>query len=694
MPTPHDLNLRGYWRTLRKRRGIVISMIVMMTLFGFIFSIINHPTPLYKAVASVKIEKTGPVTGAVSWPSTSHMETQREVIQSYFILELVAKMLGRIPPALSSEAVLNTPRHRSIILDLKDRVETQQEGNSDIINITATAEDPREAQRLANTIAQVYQERHGLELNKRNAQTRTFIENQAAVALEKLQKSEEALRDFQEIHRMVSLEAQSASLIKQQANLQAAQDRDQATLGKIDQIAKLLARAVETPLSSKTVLYFAEASPPYKVLTERLAQLMLERDILRINYTDLFPRIVEIQKQIHEIVVSLQSQLAAQKQILSRTVGLRQDRLAVLDDHLRDLPGKGMELARLARDVSINKEIFTLLEKQHQESLLRHAEKPQEVQIIKPALEPANPANPPRTVAAAALGMLIGIILGVISAFISETVATAGGERPADGDRPAAGDRKQPTTLGGRILALPERIRQQAKGFPGRRRPLKPAREAPPEKRRPPGSGGTRPVQALLLLLVLGLLIAALYYAWSLPYFAAAPSPPGEASPQAVRPPPSPLIQTPAARKNNVADRVTDVSSLLKDPAVPAGKQKDAVLQTVTTPPVPPRAAAKPYVVQVRATQDARVAEDTVTALKTRGHDAYSEKVVLEGKGAWLRVFIGRFPSEKAARQYIETSDIKTVYPDFIVRRTDGLATPKSPGSDQGPGKAPLPRCR
>ncbi len=86
--------------------------------------------------------------------------------------------------------------------------------------------------------------------------------------------------------------ASSASL----PALQTAYERDLATLGKINQIAKLLARAEDSPLSSKTVFYFEEASAPYKSLNDRLVQLMLERDILLINYTDDFPQVIEIKK--------------------------------------------------------------------------------------------------------------------------------------------------------------------------------------------------------------------------------------------------------------------------------------------------------------------------------------------------------------------------------------------------------------
>lgn len=429
MPMAYDLNLREYWRTVRKRKFIIIFTVVMMTLFSFVFSILGRPTPIYKTSASVKVEKSGSVTGlyiqTVSWSSTNYMETQMAVIKSYFIMELVAKKMGLIPSNLSSEEVRNTPRYLSMILDLKGRIEAEQEGNSDIISITATSEDPKQAQRLANTVAQVYKEQHTLDLNKRAVEAKNFIESQLLVTREKVRQSENAVKEFREANRMVSLDSQSTQLISQFAELQMRFTRDQATLSRINEVARLLARAEDSPLSSKTIYYFEEASSPYKGFNDRLVQLMLERDLLLINYTDNFPQVIEIKKQIHEIITTMKSQLNAQQKSYTQAVGLMQKQLKELDDQIKSLPTKGLELARLERQVVVNQEVYTLFEKQYQESLIKNAEKIEEVQIVKPALEPNAPINPPKTQATTGLGFIIGIILGVVFAFVIETFDTS-----------------------------------------------------------------------------------------------------------------------------------------------------------------------------------------------------------------------------------------------------------------------------
>lgn len=431
MPVAYDLNLREYWRTIRRRKVIVIFTIFMMTLFSFIFSVLGRPTPVYKAGASVKVEKSDSMTGlfiqTVSYSTTNYMETQTAMIKSYFIMELVAKKMELIPSARSSDEVRRNPGYLSTILMLKEKVETEQEGNSDIINITAASEDPKQAQRLANTVAQIYKEQHALNLNRRIIEAKNFIESQVVVTKDKLQKSEDAVKDFRETNRMISLDSQSAGLVAQFSDLQTKKLQDLATSGKINEILNILARAEKSPLSSKTIFYFEEASAPYKNLNDRLVQLMLDRDIILITYTENFPQVIEIRKQIREIITSMKAHLNAQQQSLSQAISLTENQLKNLDDQLKSLPMQGLELARLEREVGVNREIYTMLEKQYQESLIQNAEKIEEVQIVKPALEPSSPINPPKTGATTSLGFIIGIILGVVFAFLIETFDTSMG---------------------------------------------------------------------------------------------------------------------------------------------------------------------------------------------------------------------------------------------------------------------------
>ena len=429
MATKYDLNLRDYWRVIRKRKFIIAFTTVAMGIFSFLFSIMQQPVPLYEATASVKVEQSGSITGlyiqSVSWSQTDYMQTQAAMIKSYYIMETAAKRLGLIPSDLPSDKVRASKKHQNIMMDLKKSVETEQEGYSNIINILVTSKDPVFAQRVANTIAQVYKEQHALDLNKRTFEAKKFIENQLTVVKKRLRDSEEAVRKFREENKLISLSAQTSRMLGQMTALQAGYEKSVENYEKINNIEKLLERAGGRPLTSKTSFYIKEAPGLYQSLNNRLVQLMLKRDSLLLIYTEKYPQVVEINEQIREIVVNMTAQLSSQKKILAENIKTLKKKINEMDKHIKALPQKGLELARLEQKVRVNGEVCSLLEKKYQESLIKEAEKLEEVQIVKPALEPVNPINPPKTMATGAVGTLIGLILGIVFGFVVETFDTS-----------------------------------------------------------------------------------------------------------------------------------------------------------------------------------------------------------------------------------------------------------------------------
>jgi len=425
----YDLNLRDYWLVVKKRKFIVIFTILATGLFSLFFSILSEPVPLYRTSASVKIEKTSSITGlyiqAISWSQTDDMETQAAVIKSYFIIERVARELGLIPADLSSEEVRANKKYLGIILNLKNSVETEQEGYSNIINIIVTSGDPKFAQRFANTIARVYREEHILDLNKRTIEAKKFIENQLKIVKERLRKSEESVRNFREENKLISLSAQTSGMLSQMARLQAVYEKSVSDNEKVKKVQKYLEGAKDKPLTSNTSFYINEASSLYKNLNDRLVQLMLKRDTLLLTYRKNYPQVVEINKHISELVENMRSQLFSQEKTVAANIISLKKKIDEMDEQIKMFPEKRLELAGLERNVRVNMEVYTLLEKKHQESLIKEAEKIEEVKIVKPALEPTMPVNPHKTGATAAVGTIIGLILGVVFAFIIETFDTS-----------------------------------------------------------------------------------------------------------------------------------------------------------------------------------------------------------------------------------------------------------------------------
>jgi len=428
--TKYDLSLRDYWRIIKKRKLIIIFTFLAMTIFSFISATLTKPTPIYKTSATLKFEKAQQAAGVYNpgygyGASTGSIETQAAMIKSYFVMELVAKKLGLIPADVTPEGVRNNPQYINVILDLKNKVDTEQDGTSNMINVVTTSNDPKFAQKLANTIAQAYKEQHSLDINRKAIEAKKFIENQRVILLEKLVKAEEAVKNFKEKNQKFTADATGGNLMGQVDRLVQLYDQQKSIYQRANSTRRLLNNAENRPMTSDKIIYYEGMSRGYRDLTEYLVQLLLQRDMLLLSYTDNFPKVIELKNQIRETVKSMRSQLLAHEKALTEDMKDLKRQIGEKQGILRQVPEMGLELVRLERDRGIALEVYSLLERRYQEALIAESEKVEEVQIVKPALEPRVPINPTQVSTNVMLGMIIGLVLGIIFAFLIETFDTS-----------------------------------------------------------------------------------------------------------------------------------------------------------------------------------------------------------------------------------------------------------------------------
>jgi capsular exopolysaccharide synthesis family protein len=428
--TQYDLNLREYWRIIKKRRWIILFTVILTGSFSTLFALLNKPVPLYKSTASVRLERVmlsggGIYQEAMPWTNPDLLTTQTAVIRSHGIVEQAAKKLGMIPANLTSEEVRANKEYLATVLNLRSLVDSDFEQQMGVINVHVKSADPRLAMRLANTLAEVYREERITDGNKRSVSQKGFIEAQLNQAREKLKASEEAAKAYREQNKLVSIDAESSGMVSKLQALQASYDKALVNAQKVAEIRRILDRAGATPLGSKTSFYLEDAPPTYKSFNEKLVQLMLERDTLLKTYTELYPQVAEIRRQMGEIIVTMKGQLAAFDTGLKEDIRDLKVKIDEVSGQVKMLPEKRLELSRLERQIQLNQELFNMLERKHQEAQITNAERVETVQIIRPALEPGAPANAPKIKETAFAGFLIGLILGIAFAFLIEMFDTS-----------------------------------------------------------------------------------------------------------------------------------------------------------------------------------------------------------------------------------------------------------------------------
>jgi succinoglycan biosynthesis transport protein ExoP len=425
----YDINLREYWRILKKRKFTVALITVSLGFFTTFFAILRAPTLLYKTACIVEIQKApnlgGLETNTVAWSDSDDIETQMTVIKSYEVFQKVAERMGLTRRGeVQGDKQLKSSVIR-VIEDLQSKVEVTRQKYSSILEIKVTDSIPAFAQRLANTVALTYREFHAEQQTRRADDALKFIEEQQKEVREKLREAEEEFNKYTKDNELISIDLQSERLLARTHEIQSESRKLDDEKAEVQELLRRLNAFISNPSSPERDFYSTKANSRYQTANDTLVALLLKRDTLLKEYTPKHPEVVAISHEIREnaskMALILQEQI---KNIDSKKLDLSKEAESI-EHKTKVLLDKNLEYNRLKRKVGLNTDMITLLERKNQEAMIRRSERPEVVNIVKPALLPAEPINQPSRTMDGAMGVLIGLIAGLVVAFIVETFDTS-----------------------------------------------------------------------------------------------------------------------------------------------------------------------------------------------------------------------------------------------------------------------------
>lgn len=423
----YDLNLRDNLRILRRRKGIVILVPVLFASFAFALTLLQAPTPLYRANALVRVERALPVTGLLqellTFNPIGNLETQAALIKGFPVMSGAAKKLGLIPLEATSDRIRASPAYLKAIQDLQKRVEVKPVEGASLIEISATSTSADEAVRIANGLAEAFQEDNFATRSQQVREAREFIERQLKEVGARLRQSEDELKVFRERNQIILLPEETREVLNRIAALEVDHSAIRRTIGEVEE---QLRRLDEGKLVSRPAGIATDgADPALSKLVTSLSDLMLERENLLLTLLPAHPQVKQMDAQIASLRQSLKEALAARLQALrGRADDLRRS-IARLRQEQAAIPETSLELARMEREVKISERLFSLLKEKHQEALIREKEQVAEVSVVRPALGPLTPVNAAQPLPKAAVGLVIGLVVGLVLALVVETMDTS-----------------------------------------------------------------------------------------------------------------------------------------------------------------------------------------------------------------------------------------------------------------------------
>jgi succinoglycan biosynthesis transport protein ExoP len=421
----YDINLREYWRILKKRKLVVMAFAIGFGLFSVLLTVLKAPEPIYASVCSIKFEREATVEGLFASAVSNPIDTQMTVIKSYPILQRAAEEMGLIPHG----AVEGDGQLKEEVIPAIERIQSavkvSREEYTDILNIEVQDKAPSFAQRLANTIALSYKNFHAEEQTRRTSEALKYIQDQLATVREDLRLSEEEFNRFAQQNQLISLDMQSEVLLRESQGIQDNIRELDEDKRELEGIKQRLGQFIEDPSGSGHDFHSTKASKQYQGVNDTLLGLLLQKDTLLEDFTPQHPEVVEISRKIIENARKMSLLLQLDVSGIEKKRTDFEKELEDLEQKNNVFMDKKLEYDRLKRRVDSFNDRTVLLETKEQEALIRKAEKPEEVTIVKQALLPTHPVNPPRRVATGAMGVVIGLLVGIIIGFVVETFDTS-----------------------------------------------------------------------------------------------------------------------------------------------------------------------------------------------------------------------------------------------------------------------------
>ncbi|HSW49602.1 MAG TPA: exopolysaccharide transport family protein, partial [Bryobacteraceae bacterium] len=422
----YDVDLRDYWRVIRKRKAQILFTVLLVGLCSYGFAKFREPAPLYEAGSAIKIDRFSNLASILTgglWRQSENMETHAYIITSFPVLKTAVEMLGWQETGQDAVEAQLPPVQR-----LKRMVEAKPQEGTHIINIRAVSDDGREAAQVANAMAQAYRDYNVQQNNKRTSETRAFIEEQLRVTLERLKQAEQRLQEFKEQNQVLSLDAQTSNTLSRLNVLEVEHERARTERAEIDaQIKALDAAGKGSSDRLMSILMTAAPGSPLEQRRNRIGDLSLKRQGLLVAFTEKHPQVEAVTQEMSALLQEARKDL----QLLQQAAAARESELSRRIEQINrenlKLPEKGLVLVRLQREVDLQQSLYSQLKAKYQEVLIQESGKVEEVAVVKPATEPAAPFNVPSKTMIVLTGIVMGLILGVVLVFLTELFDTSMG---------------------------------------------------------------------------------------------------------------------------------------------------------------------------------------------------------------------------------------------------------------------------
>ena len=430
----YDIDIRDYWRIIKKRRKIILFSMVTMAVFSFVFAKLKARSAVdfYASSAQIKIDKA--VSGEDMYMRSFGMgggsddvDTDVITITSFKVMAEVARRFDEdVPESASDDDIQKDPDLTSRVNYLTSLITAERSEFTNVVVISTMSYDPEDARDLAQYTALTYQDYRKNENNKQVDKTIEFLEDEIKKNNEKIAASKISLNAFiTENDSLMPYFAGEIILGELAANYRQ-QNAIEARELPLKSMIKLIKEKGTIDDSSISSVFADQEGSVFRNNYSKLLLNMEQRKKLLELFTPEHPEVKTLDNRIESTRQTLLDQLIGsrnhlenQKQALADVAkNLRNTNLKVntKSDELELLQAEATGLTLKAEE----------LYQQYSAVQLKKSENVEEVSIITPAIVNETPVNKAAsTTTVTFVGIFLGLVIGLVFGFVFEALDTS-----------------------------------------------------------------------------------------------------------------------------------------------------------------------------------------------------------------------------------------------------------------------------
>ena len=428
-----SIDLGRLFQIMRDHRSVIFGIVGICTVVALVISFIlpkqYESTTLVQTRSAAKVDISGAaaamaalgVGGGVSSPTMNYIE----LMKSRTVLDPIIDSME-----FEEEKKPDAKGFAKKFLDINNTKGTN------LIEVTARAENPEAAQRISQTVVDNFL----LMQTDMSQQTQSllmkFLDERVRTAKRETEDAEAKLAAFSREHKLYSPDDQAKAAIEQMAAFDKA-------ISEVEVAAKSAQASLD--VANEKISEQKTASKAYNISDNITVQKIRDQIVakrvqivgLEQNYTEAHPSVQQARKELEQLQNSLKAEVVAsvdsnattlnptQSQILSNqaiavanlavaTASERalKEQQSKKEQELGSFPDDVMEYMRLSRDSTIKNEVYLNLVKQHEQNKIQAAMESMDIQIVDPAnLPDIEKPVAPRKKLITAIGLFVGILL-------------------------------------------------------------------------------------------------------------------------------------------------------------------------------------------------------------------------------------------------------------------------------------------